>query len=210
MPRFHVWTLGCQMNRSDSEEMAGALLAAGCAEAGAWRRPISSSSTLRDPRGGRAEGDRPDGSPGPAREANPGAACGHDGCSVRANNGRRAQEAIPAGRPVPATRRGARADHAPGPGRPTAPDCSRRRRATQRVGASFAATADGCPAPAPRPWGRAASPRQHVTPGCRSSTAATRPAPTASCRSRAGPSGAGRSTTSSPRRVRWPRPAIAR
>jgi tRNA-2-methylthio-N6-dimethylallyladenosine synthase len=34
LPRFHVWTLGCQMNRSDSEEMAGRLLAAGCAEAG--------------------------------------------------------------------------------------------------------------------------------------------------------------------------------
>jgi len=33
LPRFHVWTLGCQMNRSDSEEMAGRLLAAGCGEA---------------------------------------------------------------------------------------------------------------------------------------------------------------------------------
>jgi tRNA-2-methylthio-N6-dimethylallyladenosine synthase len=33
LPRFHIWTLGCQMNRSDSEEMAGRLLAAGCAEA---------------------------------------------------------------------------------------------------------------------------------------------------------------------------------
>jgi tRNA-2-methylthio-N6-dimethylallyladenosine synthase len=32
LPRFHVWTLGCQMNRSDSEEMAGALLAVGCQE----------------------------------------------------------------------------------------------------------------------------------------------------------------------------------
>jgi tRNA-2-methylthio-N6-dimethylallyladenosine synthase len=30
LPTFHVWTLGCQMNRSDSEEMAGRLLAAGC------------------------------------------------------------------------------------------------------------------------------------------------------------------------------------
>ena len=30
LPRYHVWTLGCQMNRSDSEEMAGRLLAAGC------------------------------------------------------------------------------------------------------------------------------------------------------------------------------------
>ena len=33
LPDFYVWTLGCQMNRSDSEEMAGRLLAAGCAEA---------------------------------------------------------------------------------------------------------------------------------------------------------------------------------
>ena len=33
LPSFHVWTLGCQMNRSDSEEMAGRLLAAGASEA---------------------------------------------------------------------------------------------------------------------------------------------------------------------------------
>jgi len=33
MPSFHVWTLGCQMNQSDSEEMAGQLLAAGCSRA---------------------------------------------------------------------------------------------------------------------------------------------------------------------------------
>jgi hypothetical protein len=33
LPSFYVWTLGCQMNRSDSEEMAGRLMAAGCAEA---------------------------------------------------------------------------------------------------------------------------------------------------------------------------------
>ena len=33
LPRFYMWTLGCQMNRSDSEEMAGRLLAAGLAEA---------------------------------------------------------------------------------------------------------------------------------------------------------------------------------
>ena len=32
LPRFHMWTLGCQMNRSDAEQMAGALMAAGCAE----------------------------------------------------------------------------------------------------------------------------------------------------------------------------------
>jgi len=33
LPRFWIWTLGCQMNKSDSEEMAGRLLASGCAEA---------------------------------------------------------------------------------------------------------------------------------------------------------------------------------
>jgi tRNA-2-methylthio-N6-dimethylallyladenosine synthase len=33
LPSFHVWTLGCQMNQSDSEEMAGQLLAAGCIRA---------------------------------------------------------------------------------------------------------------------------------------------------------------------------------
>ena len=33
LPRFHVWTLGCQMNQSDSEEMAGQLLALGCQRA---------------------------------------------------------------------------------------------------------------------------------------------------------------------------------
>jgi tRNA-2-methylthio-N6-dimethylallyladenosine synthase len=33
LPTFYIWTLGCQMNQSDSEEMAGQLLAAGCARA---------------------------------------------------------------------------------------------------------------------------------------------------------------------------------
>src|SRR5664279_3828715 len=33
LPSFHIWTLGCQMNQSDSEEMAGQLLAAGCPRA---------------------------------------------------------------------------------------------------------------------------------------------------------------------------------
>ena len=33
LPTFFMWTLGCQMNQSDSEEMAGQLLAVGCARA---------------------------------------------------------------------------------------------------------------------------------------------------------------------------------
>jgi tRNA-2-methylthio-N6-dimethylallyladenosine synthase len=32
-PSFYIWTLGCQMNQSDSEEMAGQLLAVGCERA---------------------------------------------------------------------------------------------------------------------------------------------------------------------------------
>ena len=32
-PNFFIWTLGCQMNQSDSEEMAGQLLAVGCERA---------------------------------------------------------------------------------------------------------------------------------------------------------------------------------
>ena len=37
LPRFAIWTLGCQMNRSDSEEMAGRLLGAGCDEASGFK-----------------------------------------------------------------------------------------------------------------------------------------------------------------------------
>ena len=33
LPSFFMWTLGCQMNQSDAEEMAGQLLAAGCKRA---------------------------------------------------------------------------------------------------------------------------------------------------------------------------------
>ena len=59
--------------------------------------------------------------------------------------------------------------------------------------------------------GRGPSPAaRRSPPGCRSSTAATRPAPTASCRSAAGRSGAARSTTSSTRPGRSPPPATAR
>lgn len=36
LPRFAIWTLGCQMNKSDSEEMAGRLLAAGCEPASSF------------------------------------------------------------------------------------------------------------------------------------------------------------------------------
>jgi tRNA-2-methylthio-N6-dimethylallyladenosine synthase len=37
-PSFFVWTLGCQMNQSDSEEMAGQLLAVGCERSDSMER----------------------------------------------------------------------------------------------------------------------------------------------------------------------------
>ena len=85
LPRFAIWTLGCQMNRSDSEEMAGRLLGAGCDEAAGFEdgRP-DRDQHLCDPRGRRAEGDRP---PGPAgassRRRSPGLRVVLTGCSVR-------------------------------------------------------------------------------------------------------------------------------
>ena len=60
LPRFWVWTLGCQMNRSDSEEMAGRLLAAGCAEAPSMEAAdlvVINTCAIRE--AGRGEGDRP-------------------------------------------------------------------------------------------------------------------------------------------------------
>ncbi len=116
LPRFHVWTLGCQMNHSDSEEMAGALLAAGCAEAdglgvGGPRR----HQQLCHPRGGRAEGHRPDGGPGEAQGGQPSPAGGAHGLlRARRRDGRPAPPLSRRG-PVPAPRPGAGAGCTAGP-----------------------------------------------------------------------------------------------
>ena len=72
LPRFHVWTLGCQMNHSDSEEMAGALLAAGCSEAPAWSRPSSSSSTAAPSARRRSRRSSAGWGPWPAQGGQPG------------------------------------------------------------------------------------------------------------------------------------------
>ena len=119
LPRFHVWTLGCQMNRSDSEEMAGRLLAAGCAEARRPRRRPTSSSSTPAP-SARA----------PSRRSSAGRASSRSsrrptrrlrvvltGCSVREPRPGRPAPPLPGGRPVPAPRRGARARRPARPGR---------------------------------------------------------------------------------------------
>ena len=98
LPRFHVWTLGCQMNHSDSEEMAGALLAAGCAEAAGARggRPHrhqhaapSARRPSRRSSGGWASLAR-------LKAANPGLRVVLTGCSVRADNDGDLQRRYPA------------------------------------------------------------------------------------------------------------------
>ncbi|CAN5115412.1 tRNA (N6-isopentenyl adenosine(37)-C2)-methylthiotransferase MiaB [soil metagenome] len=88
LPRFHVWTLGCQMNRSDSEEMAGALLAAGCAEAPDLESAdlvVINSCAIREAAEQKVIGRM--GHLERLKAANPALRVVLTGCSVRENNG---------------------------------------------------------------------------------------------------------------------------
>ena len=138
------------------------------------------------------------------------------GCSVREPERDGPAAALPGGRPVPAARTRSRS-WSTGSG-------WRRRRArsvrcgpigavgaTTTVGRAVVGVADDLRRPVPGRSGRGPSrAARRSAPGCRSSTAATRRAPTASSRSAAARSAAARSTTSSTRRGPWPPPAIAR
>ena len=87
LPRFHVWTLGCQMNHSDSEEMAGALAAAGCAEAGDLESAdliVINSCAIREAAEQKVIGRM--GHLANLRRANPALRVVLTGCSVRENN----------------------------------------------------------------------------------------------------------------------------
>ena len=89
LPRFHVWTLGCQMNHSDSEEMAGALLAAGCAEAPSLESAdliVINTCAIREAAEQKVIGRM--GHLARLREANPALRVVLTGCSVRENNRR--------------------------------------------------------------------------------------------------------------------------
>ena len=168
---------------------------------------------LRHPRGRRAEGHRPPGAARPAQGRQPRDA-GRDDRLLRARGGaRRAargairpstcscgrtrsrSSSIGWGSPRPRARSGAVGDRCDDDGRHGPSSASR----------------TGCPRRGPGPWGRGPSRAgRRSAPGCRSSTAATRPARTASSRSAAGRSAAARSTTSSTRREPSPRRATAR
>ena len=87
LPRFFVWTLGCQMNRSDSEEMAGRLLAAGCAEAPSMESAdlvVINTCAIREAAEAKVIGRQ--GHLRRLKDANPGLRVVLTGCSVRESN----------------------------------------------------------------------------------------------------------------------------
>jgi tRNA-2-methylthio-N6-dimethylallyladenosine synthase len=84
LPRFHIWTLGCQMNRSDSEEMAGRLLAAGCEEASSMDTAdlvVINTCAIREGAEQKVIGRQ--GHLARLKDANPGLRVVLTGCSVR-------------------------------------------------------------------------------------------------------------------------------
>jgi tRNA-2-methylthio-N6-dimethylallyladenosine synthase len=84
LPRYHIWTLGCQMNRSDSEEMAGRLAAAGCAEAPAIESAdliVINTCSIREAAEAKVIGRQ--GHLARLKAANPGLRIVLTGCSVR-------------------------------------------------------------------------------------------------------------------------------
>ena len=84
LPSFHLWTLGCQMNKSDSEEMAGRLLAVGCAEAGSMDEAeliVINTCAIREAAEAKVIGRQ--GQLTRLKAANPGLRVVLTGCSVR-------------------------------------------------------------------------------------------------------------------------------
>ena len=146
-PAFHVWTLGCQMNRSDSEEMAGALLAAGCAEAAGLEAAdlvVINSCAIREAAEQKVIGRM--GALARLREARPGLRVVLTGCAVRADN-----QAV-LRRRYPAVDLFLRPDEEPelvarlGLASATSPGVLGGEAGLARVGRSVAATADRLPA----------------------------------------------------------------
>jgi tRNA-2-methylthio-N6-dimethylallyladenosine synthase len=87
LPRFWIWTLGCQMNRSDSEEMAGRLLAAGCSEAPAIEAAdlvVINTCAIREAAEAKVIGRQ--GALAGLKAANPAVRVVLTGCAVRERN----------------------------------------------------------------------------------------------------------------------------
>ncbi len=135
LPRFHVWTLGCQMNRSDSEEMAGRLLAAGCEEAGSMEAAdlvVINTCAIRE-----GAEQKVIGRPGPARAAQgrqPGDAGRADRLFRPRAGSSRAPASLPGRRCLPAPGRGARTGRSTRAGLGAGPDRRSRRGRRARRG----------------------------------------------------------------------------
>ncbi len=87
LPSFFVWTLGCQMNKSDSEEMAGRLIAAGCEEAGTMDAAdlvVINTCAIREAAEAKVIGRQ--GHLQLLKRGNPGMRVVMTGCSVRESN----------------------------------------------------------------------------------------------------------------------------
>ncbi|HYK95297.1 MAG TPA: tRNA (N6-isopentenyl adenosine(37)-C2)-methylthiotransferase MiaB [Candidatus Dormibacteraeota bacterium] len=97
LPRFYVWTLGCQMNRSDSEEMAGRLLAAGCAEASSMDAAdlvVINTCAIREAAEAKVIGRQ--GELAKMKQANPSMRVVMTGCAVREMDRERLDHRFPA------------------------------------------------------------------------------------------------------------------
>ena len=97
LPRFHVWTLGCQMNQSDSEEMAGALVAAGCEETFSLESAeliVINSCSVRETAENKIVGRQ--GQLAKLRAANPAVRVVLAGCAVHGEDRRRLARRYPA------------------------------------------------------------------------------------------------------------------
>jgi tRNA-2-methylthio-N6-dimethylallyladenosine synthase len=97
LPAFFMWTLGCQMNRSDSEEMAGRLLVAGCAEAVAMEAAdliVINTCAIREAAEAKVVGRQ--GALSNLKAANPGLRVVMTGCAVREMDRERLARRFPA------------------------------------------------------------------------------------------------------------------
>jgi tRNA-2-methylthio-N6-dimethylallyladenosine synthase len=87
LPAYFVWTLGCQMNKSDSEEMAGRLHAAGCPEAASMEAAdlvVINTCAIREAAEAKVIGRQ--GHLNRLKAANPSLRVVMTGCSVRESN----------------------------------------------------------------------------------------------------------------------------
>lgn len=97
LPAFFMWTLGCQMNRSDSEEMAGRLLAAGCAESPAMETAdliVINTCAIREAAEAKVVGRQ--GALAKLKAANPSLRVVMTGCAVREMDRARLERRFPA------------------------------------------------------------------------------------------------------------------